>query len=212
MKNLCCLTALTWLVSLMPLHSKAQGQELQQLLLNVEKLTQLKSILSDMKTGYQIYHVGYGTISGLSKGNFNLHDTYLSSLLRISPAVKGYARIAGIISQQASLVREYKSAFSRFRNSGHFTAPELNYFEKVYGKLIGESLSSLEELVNVAFGGKLRMSDAERIEAIDRIYETSSGHLGFLRHFNRQGSLLSLRRERETKDVQGMQKVYGIHP
>jgi len=212
MKNLCCLSALTWLVSIMPLHSKAQGQELQQLLLNMEKLTQLKSILSDMKKGYQIYQVGYGTISGLSKGNFNLHDTYLSSLLRVSPAVKGYARIAEIIGQQTSLVREYKTAANRFRESGHFSAAELNYFGKVYGKLVRESLIQLEELANVTFGGKLRMSDAERIEAIDRIYETSSGHLAFLRHFNRQGSLLSLRRERETKDVQGIQKVYGIHP
>jgi hypothetical protein len=46
--------------------------ELQQLLLNIEKLTQLKGILSDMKTGYQIYQQGYGSISQLSKGNFNL--------------------------------------------------------------------------------------------------------------------------------------------
>ena len=34
---------------------------MQQLLLDIEKLTQMKSILSDMKTGYQIYQQGYGS-------------------------------------------------------------------------------------------------------------------------------------------------------
>jgi hypothetical protein len=78
--------------------SKAQGQEMQQLLLNIEKLTQLKSILSDMKTGYQVYQRGYSTISSISQGNFNLHDVYLNGLLQINPAVKNYGRVAEIIS------------------------------------------------------------------------------------------------------------------
>ena len=212
MKNIVCLLTLACLATFTPLGSKAQSEELQQLLLNVEKLTQLKGILSDMKAGYQIYQAGYGAISDLSKGNFNLHHTYLGSLLQVSPAVRSYARIGEITSQQASLVREYKTAFSRFRNSGHFSLSELDYIEKVYRKLVRESLGSLEELADITLAGKLRMSDHERIEAIDRIYAASSAHLAFLRHFNRQGSLLSLRRARETNDVLGMQKVYGIHP
>lgn len=45
----------------------AQSQEAQQLLLNVEKLSQLKQILTDMKKGYQVISTGYNTIEGLSK-------------------------------------------------------------------------------------------------------------------------------------------------
>lgn len=108
-------------------RSYAQAQELQQLLLNIEKLTQLKGILSDMKTGYQIYQQGYSSISQLSKGNFNLHSVYLNGLLSITPAVKNYGRVPEIISQQASLISEYKSAYDRFKQSGAFNASELNY-------------------------------------------------------------------------------------
>jgi hypothetical protein len=88
--------------------SNAQAQEMQQLILDIEKLTQLKGILTDMKTGYQIYSQGYGSISQLSKGNFDLHSVYLNGLLAISPTVRNYGRIAEIITQQASLISEYK--------------------------------------------------------------------------------------------------------
>jgi hypothetical protein len=47
----------------------AQSTEIQQLLLNVEKLAQLKKILSNMKKGYEIVSNGYNTIKDISKGN-----------------------------------------------------------------------------------------------------------------------------------------------
>src|ERR1700749_1084776 len=78
----------------------AQVQEMQQLILDIEKLTQMKGILSDMKTGYQIYQQGYGTISGLSKGNFDLHNVFITGLLSVSPAVKNYGRIAEILANE----------------------------------------------------------------------------------------------------------------
>jgi hypothetical protein len=191
-------------------HCSAQGQEMQQLLLNIEKLTQLKSILSDMKTGYQIYQQGYSTVSNLSKGNFSLHDVYLNGLLAISPAVRNYGRVAEIITQQASLLREYKSAFGRFRQSGTFSVSELTYMGNVYGQLVRQSLANLDELTSVLTAGKLRMSDDERIRAIDRIYASSTDKLQFLRYFNRQGSLLNIQRLKEKAGVQTVKKLYGI--
>ena len=190
--------------------SFAQGQELQQLLLNIEKLTQLKNILSNMKTGYQIYQRGYSTISSLSQGNFNLHDAYLSGLLQINPTVKNYGRIPEIIKQQGSLISEYKKTYSRFKQSGSFTPGELDYMGKVYGQIVRQSLDNLNELTNVLTSSKLRMSDDERIKAIDRIYASSTDKLQFLRYFNRNGMVLSLQRTKETGDVITLKKLYGI--
>ncbi|WP_186461892.1 TerB family tellurite resistance protein [Mucilaginibacter sp. dk17] len=190
--------------------AKAQGQELQQLLLNIEKLTQLKSILTDMKTGYQIYQKGYSTISSLSQGNFNLHDVYLNGLLQINPAVKNYGRVAEIMSQQASLLSEYKKAYSKFRQSGSFSGGELDYMGKVYSQLVKQSLDNINELTNILTASKLRMSDDERIRAIDRIYASSTDKLQFLRYFNRNGILLSLQRTKETGDAISLKKLYGI--
>jgi hypothetical protein len=191
--------------------SSAQAQEMQQLILDIEKLTQLKGILSDMKTGYQIYQQGYGSISQLSKGNFDLHSVYLNGLLSINPTVKNYGRVAEIITQQASLLSEYKSSYKQFRQSGTFSANELSYMSDVYTQLVTQSLENLDELTNVLTAGKLRMSDDERMRAIDRIYASSSDKLQFLRHFNRQGVNLSLQRSKEIGDTHTLKQLYGIN-
>jgi hypothetical protein len=77
-------------------RSFGQSQEIQQLLLNWEKLTQLKTILNDMYEGYKIIDKGYTTIRDISQGNFSLHKDFLDGLLEVSPAVQRYKRIAEI--------------------------------------------------------------------------------------------------------------------
>lgn len=194
-----------------PAHCHAQAQEIEQLLLDIEKLTQMKSILADMKTGYQIYQQGYGTISSLSKRNFDLHNIYITGLLAVSPGVRNYGRIAEIIAMQASLLSEYKRHSKLFQQSGSFSVSELSYISNVYNRLVSESLDNIEELTSVVSAGKLRMSDAERIKAIDRLYITCSDKLQFLRSFNNQGILLSLQRNRHAADTQTLKQLYGLN-
>jgi hypothetical protein len=191
-------------------QAHAQLSDAQQLILDIEKLTQLKGILSDMKTGYQIYSQGYGTISGLAKGNFDLHNIYLTGLLAVSPSVRNYGRVAEIIVQQASLVSEYKRANTAFKHSGSFSAGELSYMSDVYTRLINQSLDNLDELNTILSDSKLRMSDAERIKGIDRVYASSTDQLQCLRAFNRQGVILSLQRSKDLNDTQALRKLYQI--
>src|SRR5664279_4463076 len=88
----------------------SQSQEAKQLLLDVEKLAQLKNILTDLKKGYEIVSGGYNAIKNISEGNFNLHAVFLNSLLEISPTVKKYRRIVDIVSTQLKIVSQYKTA------------------------------------------------------------------------------------------------------
>jgi hypothetical protein len=194
-----------------PASCLAQAQEMQQLLLDIEKLTQMKSILSDMRTGYQIYQQGYGTISSLSKGNFDLHNVYITGLMAVSPAVRNYGRIAEIITMQSRLIGEYKRHSKLFRQSGSFSVSELSYMSNVYDRLVSESLDNLEELTNVITANKLRMSDMERIKAVDRLYGTSSDKLQFLRSFNNQGVSISLQRSKDAADTRTLKQLYGIN-
>jgi hypothetical protein len=198
------------LLLLFSVQAHAQLSDAQQLILDIEKLTQLKGILSDMKTGYQIYNQGYGTISGLAKGNFNLHNIYLTGLLAVSPSVRNYGRVAEIILQQASLVSEYKRANTAFKQSGSFSVSELGYMSDVYTRLINQSLDNLDELNTILSDSKLRMSDAERLKGIDRIYGSSTDQLQCLRAFNRQGIILSLQRSKDLNDIQALKKLYQI--
>lgn len=188
----------------------AQSTEIQQLLLNVEKLAQLKKILSNMKKGYEIVSNGYNTIKDISKGSFNLHEAFLDGLMQVSPAVRKYKKIVEIISYQTQLVKEYKSAFRRFDASNLFNTNEIRYMDNVYSNLFNKSLQNLDELTMVITAGKLRMSDDERLNAIDRIYIDMGDKLVFLRTFNKENNVLAIQRGREMVDTKVSKKLNGL--
>lgn len=192
--------------------ASAQAQELKQLALNIEKLSQFRAILRDMKKGYEILTEGYNTVKDLTEGNFNLHKTFLDKLLQISPAVRNYKRVADIVAYQVDLVQEYTRHKERLTASGLFNGDELAYFNRVYDKLIEESLKDLDELTNVLTAGKLRMSDEERLTAIDRIYAAMQDKLLFLRDFNSDTKVLAVQRAKETRDVKAIRLLSGTNP
>lgn len=193
------------------IKANAQSDELQQLLLNIEKLTQFKAILSDMKKGYQIYQQGYGTISNLSKGNFDLHNIYLTGLMAVNPAVRNNPRVGQIMSQQNDLLSEYQRYASLFRQSGTFSNSELTYINNVFSQLVRQSDANIDDLASVTTAGQLRMSDDDRLRAIDHIYNSSSDQLQFLRFFNRQAVMLSLQRGKNLNDTRTLKRLYGIN-
>lgn len=189
--------------------SLAQGQEAQQLLLNWEKLTQFKKILKNMYDGYKIIHKGYTTVKDLSEGNFSLHKAFLDGLMEVSPAVKKYKKIADIINYQLRIVKEYKGAFNQFREDKSFTVEEIEYLGKVYVNLFKQSSKNIEELIMIITAGKLRMSDDERLQAIDRIYVSIEDQFTFLKEFNNNTALLSLQRKSEQAEINMSRKIYG---
>lgn len=197
-----CLLAGMLLLAFRPAH--AQSTEVQQLLLNVEKLSQLKNILSDMKKGYTILTTGYNSVKNIAQGNFSLHEVFLDGLMLVSPEIKKYHKVADIITYQGNILSEYKSAYKRFSGSGTFSVSELDYLGKVYKKLFDESVQNLDRLLMVVTANKLRMSDDERLQAIDRIYEDTIDKLTFLRSFNRETGMLSLQRTREKAELKGI--------
>lgn len=187
---------------------RAQSQEAQQLLLNVEKLSQLKNILADMKKGYQVVSGGYNTIKNISQGNFSLHEVFLDGLMLVSPEVKKYRRVADILNYQKNIISEYKSAFKRFNASENFNPTEIDYLGRVYKRLFDQSLDNLDELAMVITSAKLRMSDDERLQAIDRIFADVQDKLVFLRDFNSKATSLSLAREKQKSDLKQSLKLY----
>lgn len=186
-----------------------QSHDAQQLLLNVEKLSQLKNILSDMKKGYQIVSTGYNRVKDISKGNFSLHELFLDGLLLVSPEVRKYHKISGIINGQRQLVNTYRSALSDFR-SGNFSAAELQYLSGVYGRLLSASLENLEELALVITSSKLRMNDEQRLRAIDRIYASVREKLLFLNEFNTEAELLHGQRRLERAELARGRRLFNL--
>lgn len=189
----------------------AQADEIAQLLLNLEKLRQFRSILKQMKQGYEILTGGYNTVINIAQGNFKIHQAFLDGLLAVSPTIRNYKRVADIIDYQIILVKEYKEALHRFQRDDHFNQEELSYITGIYNNLLKQSLRNLDELTGIVTAGKMRMSDDERLKAIDRIYEDMADKLVFLRHFNNNMTVLAVQRAKEKNDVKTIQRIYGIN-
>lgn len=188
----------------------SQTQEATQLLLNYEKLRQLEEILDNMYQGYKVLSQGYDRIKGIAEGNYKLHQVFLDGLFEVNPSVRDYKRIPMIINYQALLMKEYKRAYRRFTDDGNLTASELRYLESVYTYLVKQSVGNLEELAMIVTASKLRMTDDERLKAIDRIFFDMESKLSFLRHFNNSTQMLAMQRGREKSDVKTIQSLYEL--
>lgn len=184
---------------------------IEQLVLDYEKLAQMKKSLSNMYVGYTVVSKGYEDIRNITEGNFTLHRDFLNGLLAVSPVVRDYAKVASIINNEATLVKEYKAAGHYFQENGRWSAAELDYFQTVYGNLLSGSVRNLDELTMVVTAGQLRMSDAERLAAIDRIDRDMTDRLNFLRVFNNGGAIEAGQRGIELNNIGVMRSLYGVN-
>lgn len=199
-----------WAICGIAFKATAQSDEAQQLILNWEKLTQFKKILKNMYDGYKVLYKGYTAVKDISQGNFNLHKSFLDGLMDVSPAVKSYKRIADIINYQLRIAKEYKITLKQFKEDKQFTFEEINYITKVYQNLFNQSLKNIDELAMIITAGKLRMSDDERLQAIDKIYASVENQYAFLRDFKSNTAMLSLQRKSEQAQIDMSRRIYGI--
>ena len=124
--------------------------------------------------------------------------------------MRNYYRVAEIIRYQQYITREYKNALQSARQNGGFSPQEVLYLGEVYHSLSTQSLRNLDELLLVISAGKLRMSDHERIQAIDRIFSDMEGMLVFLRQFNTEVSILQQHRLAQQQQLNRQKELYGI--
>ena len=212
MRKLAIITAITAAIILaIPQMSRAQtiAQCIQQLALDYQKLSSMKQVLGQLYTDYHVLAKGYNAVKAASRGNFDLHKSFLDGLLLVSPAVRRYPRVVDIIRDQSLLLEGYHTAWNSFRRGGNFSPAELSYMLSVYNGLVSASLKTLSDLATVLSDGGMRMSDAERLAAIDHIYAASRSQLDFLNSFNDQSYRLAFQRSQQDNDRRTLKTLYG---
>jgi hypothetical protein len=193
-------------------QNMAQSYYVERLILDIEKLAQLKGILSDMYSGYATLSQGYDEVRNLSEANFNLHSNYLNGLLQVNPAVQNSPTVSAIIQNEGEMVTAWQSAYQRFSADPHFSTAEISYINTVYVNLMSGCQDNLNNLTTILTAGDLRMSDAERLRAIGEIYSDAREKLEFLKVFNSTTTILAVQRAKELNDVGTIRNLYGMNP
>ncbi len=175
-----------------------------------QQIAALQVYIGYAKTGYKIVNKGITTIQNIKKGDFNLHRDFITSFKSVNPRIKGYAKVADIISYQLRIIKQTKEMFLGAREAGQFTANEMNYCSMVIGNLLNSSLDNIEELITIITNGELSMKDNERIKRIDALYLDMQDKYSFVSSFSSAMGLLTVQRMRELHDVDISKKLTGL--
>lgn len=208
-KLLICIMPILFLLSMQKCCS--QAFEIEQLILNYQKLEELEKILDNMYQGYKILDKGYTTIKNIAEGNYTIQQLFFDGLMAVNPAVRNYQRIPWIISYQQMLLSEYSRAYNRFMANPNFTPEELQYLGNVYSSLFDSSVKNIDDLIMIITATKLSMTDDERLRAIDRVYYDMQSKLFFVRGFNSRAQLLAIQRARAAQEVRTINALYGVN-
>lgn len=98
-----------------------------------------------------------------------LQSSFQEALRRVSEAVASSARIASTVSSIADMTRIYTSAMSTARGSAWMTADETGALAEAFVRLLRSGEEALADLKRVVTAGTMSMSDADRLDRIDRI-------------------------------------------
>lgn len=182
----------------------------EQLALDVQKLSSLKATLQDMYQGYETLKEGYTRIRDIARDNFNLHETFLDAMWVLSPAVSGDPRLTAILNTEYRIVTEYRTAMTRIASTAVFSPEEVTYITSLLSGVLQKSTEAIEELTMVSTDNMLRMTDDQRLAALDRIDTETWEELGILEQVDNTVAMEAARRKKEGNDIQTLKALYGL--
>lgn len=189
-------------------HSYSQSQDLKQLELDIEKLAQLKAMLSSMYSGYNMLAQQYSSIKNLSSQNFDLHKMHLDQMLSVSNNVRNYPKLRSIISLSDEIAAGCASAQQLVYRATLLTAAEKKTMLSKCGNILSSSQFLREELDMVSTPGRLRMEDAERLRAIDNIELSMKQKLVLINQQSKNITALIALRQKQHAETLHLKSMY----
>ena len=140
----------------------------------------------------------------------DLYKEYYDELRKVKGVIAYYFRVKQIAENNSRLVDEYQRAWNLFRQDNRFSSGELLHMEQVYSAILEESAANVDLLLLVVKSFTTQMSDAKRLELIDRASVQADAVYDDLMALNRENSLLSLGRARTLREAETVRQLYGL--
>jgi len=140
----------------------------------------------------------------------DLYKEYYDELKKVKAVIAYYFRIKEIADKNARLVGEYRRVWSLLSSDAHFSAQELAYIHQVYVGILETSAKNLDFLAVIVRSFTTQMSDAKRLEIIEKAGRQVDENLSDLTTFNRENILMSVSRTKTEHEARVVRKLYGI--
>ncbi len=158
----------------------------------------------------QLSKLKLGEIATWSERQKTLYAKYYMDLWKVKTAISYYHRIKEITNKQVFLVGEYNKAWTLAQKDDNFTPQELKYMYDVYSGILKQSAKNIDQILLIVNSFKTQMTDAERLELINKAADRIDQNFRDLKKFNTQNILLSLQRSNSKQEIDKIQTLYGI--
>lgn len=135
---------------------------------------------------------------------------YYDALKSVHGLIKDARKVQKTIEMVSEITGIYVNGFNKMVADPNFTPAELASISLGYSRLLEEGGSLVTELRNVVTGGNgLSLSDKERMDAIDQIYNRMVEYRNLTKYFTQKSISVSFIRAKEKKDTDRVLALYG---
>lgn len=134
---------------------------------------------------------------------------YYDALKAVKNLVKDARKVQKTVLLLGEITDIYVTNFQLMLSDKNFRPEELNAIAFGYAKLLEESSDVLTELKNVVNINGLSMSDAERMERIDKAYSFVLNYRNLVAYYTRKNISVSYLRAKKINDTDRVMALYG---
>jgi hypothetical protein len=160
----------------------------------VETSTTASNTINNFKETSKIFEQGKAFYDGLKS---------VHGLVKDAQKVQKSVLLVGEISEI------YVTNFERIMNDKNFSESEVTAIGNGYAILLNEGTGLLDEVKAIITKNGLSMSDSERMEIIDRVYERLKRHRDLVSYYTRKNISVSYIRAMKTGDTRRVLALYG---
>ncbi|WIM92353.1 DUF4141 domain-containing protein [Porphyromonas gingivalis] len=151
------------------------------------------------------------TLNGFKEVEKLYNDTkkYYDALKKVNNLIGDAYKVKETILMVGDISEIYVSSYKKMLSDTNFRPTELAAMASGYSKLLELSGESLKELKSVAKSNVFSMNDSERMQMIDRIYNTVREYRSLVSYYTRKNISVSYVRARQKGEFEQVRSLYG---
>ena len=134
---------------------------------------------------------------------------YYDALKSVNNLVKDAVKVKNTILMIGEISDIYVTNFQLMLRDGNFTPEELSAIAFGYTKLLEESNDVLKEMKDVVNITTLSMTDKERMDVVDRCYNSVRRYRNLVMYYTNKNISVSYLRSRKKNDMDRVLALYG---
>lgn len=134
---------------------------------------------------------------------------YYDALKAVKDLVKDARKVRETILMVGEIADIYINSYQLMLQDENFTLEELGAIAFGYSKLLEEGSNFLLDLKGIVNASSLSMTDKERIDIIDRVYDSVQHYRNLVRYYTNKNLSVSFLRAQKKGDTERMLALYG---